>query len=351
MQRGDALRVRDHLVLDAVRVAEDRLRHLAHQVDVEALELSGERVAVAEQQRVGRDAGDEPPALLDRLHVGARRACRPVRASGSAARTTRPGCRSRVPARRWSPWSRRVGGRRPVGARPLSSHAVATSATMQRATTSATNRRARTGASTDAPHRYSRSRCEMPRHASTAAAIPRGAGARPPRTSGLARLVEVVRQVACLRGQCVRRRPLELGERLVGRAVAGRGRHRVVVLAAVVEGSHLLVLGDVLVEARRPSRPRRSPASRRSRSIAADASTRRALEPLLERRPGSAGDEREGLGALGVESRRCARWRARRSRRYGPSRASSAAPCDHATTPRRPARPRRRPRSRRAAAC
>ena len=39
-QRRDALRVGEHLVLDAVRVAEDRLRDLADQVDVEAFEVA-----------------------------------------------------------------------------------------------------------------------------------------------------------------------------------------------------------------------------------------------------------------------------------------------------------------------
>ena len=46
----------DHLQLDLVRVAEDRLRDRVQHVDVEALDLPGDRVAGAEQQRVGRDA-------------------------------------------------------------------------------------------------------------------------------------------------------------------------------------------------------------------------------------------------------------------------------------------------------
>ena len=39
-QRRDPLRVREHLVLDPVRVAEDRAGDLADQVDVEAFEVA-----------------------------------------------------------------------------------------------------------------------------------------------------------------------------------------------------------------------------------------------------------------------------------------------------------------------
>ncbi len=69
LEHGEALGRGDDPELDLVRVAEDRLRDRVEHVDVEALDLAGDRVARAEQEGVGRDARDEAAALLDLLHV------------------------------------------------------------------------------------------------------------------------------------------------------------------------------------------------------------------------------------------------------------------------------------------
>jgi hypothetical protein len=69
LQRRRCLRGRDDAVLDVEVVAEDGLAELLDQVDVEALDLVGERVQVAEVQGVLRDARDHAAAVVDLLQV------------------------------------------------------------------------------------------------------------------------------------------------------------------------------------------------------------------------------------------------------------------------------------------
>ena len=73
LQDGQPLGCGDDPQLDLVRVVEDGLRDRVEHVDVEALDPARDRVAGAEQQRVGRDPRDEAAALSDRAHVAARR--------------------------------------------------------------------------------------------------------------------------------------------------------------------------------------------------------------------------------------------------------------------------------------
>ena len=192
-QRRDALRVRDHLVLDArcgspkIACATSRTRSMS-----KPSRLTGQRVAVAEQQRVGRDAGDQPPALLDDVHVAARRHVARRRHRVQTARTTPPGCRSRAPAARPSspawpvrPWS---APRRPAGC-CRSQHAVATARDGDQARDErAGPRRALIGTPAVVAPRLARP--------ATAAAQPARAGASQATGRGSARVVEVVGQVA-----------------------------------------------------------------------------------------------------------------------------------------------------------
>ena len=65
LQRGDAVGRRQDAVLDLRRRAEDVARHLAGDVDVEAGDLTGDRVAEAEQVAADVEADDEPAAVAD----------------------------------------------------------------------------------------------------------------------------------------------------------------------------------------------------------------------------------------------------------------------------------------------
>src|SRR5690606_33841914 len=64
LQHRDPVGGGDDLQLVLVGLAEDRLRDGSDDVDVEALDGAGRRVAGAEQVGVGRDAGDDPTAFL-----------------------------------------------------------------------------------------------------------------------------------------------------------------------------------------------------------------------------------------------------------------------------------------------
>ena len=122
---GQPVGGRDHAELVAVGAAEDRGGELPHEVDVEALDLAGERVARPEQVGVGGDAGDESPALADLRHRRAgRQVARPgqgarrVRRSGARCRRRRsaPARARRTRVRSWrrpsAPGSRRTRSRR-----------------------------------------------------------------------------------------------------------------------------------------------------------------------------------------------------------------------------------------------
>ena len=72
---GDPLRIGDRLVLDVVRVAEDGLGHRLDHVDVEALDLPGERVEEVEVVGVLVHPRDEVAAGADLRHERARVTC------------------------------------------------------------------------------------------------------------------------------------------------------------------------------------------------------------------------------------------------------------------------------------
>ena len=147
LQRGDALRRGEDAQLDRVAVAEDGPGDLARHVEVEALDLTGDRVAEAELVGVLVDADDQlallrgcspsssRPAVRSgpgrapcgrRLAVGSPQlvsACSPpgrlvtsLAPAGRAGR--RPASRARRPRRWWSRSPRRPAGRRRAARRP-----------------------------------------------------------------------------------------------------------------------------------------------------------------------------------------------------------------------------------------
>ncbi len=184
-----------------------------HHVDVEPFELAGERVAEAEQQRVGGDTGDEPPALLDLVHVGARghvaRRRHRVQGRERRHRVAAVGCRCRGRGGR----RRRLARGRSVGARVVVTLARGASiATASSPATSATTVRLLIG--TPAVVR----RCPA-----TPAPRPPGrrGGSASRRQQRSGRVVEVVGEIGRLGGERPGRHPFELGERLVRRAGPG----------------------------------------------------------------------------------------------------------------------------------
>ena len=72
---------------DSPSATEDRLGDLLQHVDVEALDLVGQGVACAEQQRVGGDTDDQLAPVMDRRHRRAGRQLRLATATPLAART------------------------------------------------------------------------------------------------------------------------------------------------------------------------------------------------------------------------------------------------------------------------
>ena len=204
----------------------------------------GDRVAGAEQQRVGRDAGDEPAAFLDRVHVAAGRHRGRVPAGGRGAYDCRqlavatsvpdgPATASVACARR----RRRRRRRRDRGVGSYAPAVVQAPAARWRPARRGRRARAAGGGSSVLLQPL-----ETPHQAHRAATTPASSPSTPARQPA-AGVVQLVRGLLAQRRQLLVGGGVEGGEGGVARVRrrAGGQLDRTLPVTAVVEGADLLV--------------------------------------------------------------------------------------------------------------